>query len=185
MKTPKRATEATIGETQREKSGRVVSKALRTLVSEGRRPELAPLKGGGLIIGYVDEIHGEGGVECGAYKFTRYELLLVAGYWAEQILDIELDWFYNRQADGEECRLEAHAEARLDGIAKVIGKAAVEKAIAEVESEHRECMDEEHWRIFAEGTEEERAAFANEIQRKLNDAAENTPPKGKAGRLEV
>ncbi len=172
MKTPKRATEATIGETQREKSGRVVSKALRTLVSEGRRPELAPLKGGGLIIGYVDEIHGEGGVE---YKPTRYELLVVARHWAELILDTELDWLYSRQADGEECRLEVHAEARLDRIAKVIGKAAVEKAIAEVESAQRKHMDEEHWRIFAEGTEEEWAAFVRRIPRKLNDATESTP----------
>ena len=87
---------------------------------------------------------------------TRYEMLALARHWRSRILDIELEWFYFQQTGSSEIRVGPYANRRLRRIADVIGEAAVEEVVTEVEEEQRRRMGEEHWRIFTEGTQEEK-----------------------------
>ena len=47
---------------------------------------LAPLGGGGFLVGYVDDVHGRGAKECPEYVPTRHELAKLAAHWYEEIL---------------------------------------------------------------------------------------------------
>ena len=129
------------------------------LPPEGRDPLLAPWKAGPFRTGYLDEIHGDGGAECTAYSPTQHELLVIARHWLRRRLDIRLDWFYFQRSSSSGIRLEPYASKRLSRIAGVIGKAAVEEVVTEVEEEQRRRMGEEDWRVFVEGTDEERNAI--------------------------
>ena len=125
------------------------------LAPEGRETFLAPLVGKGVTIGFVEEIHGCGGVECGEYKPTQYELEALATHWATEIAGIQVFQFYTQQTCCHESRLEPYAAMRLKRIAHSIGKEAVKKATKKVWEEERKRMGEDDWRIFTEGTSAE------------------------------
>jgi hypothetical protein len=136
------------------------------LPEEGKDLLIAPWKPG---IGFVDAIHGDGGAECEEYRPTRYELEQLARFWAKEILDIQVFWFYYAQSGSTEIRLEPYARTRLHRIRQTLGKDTVKAIVDAVRDQERQRMGEEDWRIFSEGTEEEVKAFQDKIQRQLDE----------------
>jgi hypothetical protein len=165
------------GETKRPKH--------RKLAPEAKDPILAPIGRKGMVIGYVDDIHGGGGFECGEYRPTRHELEAIATHWATRSAGIQVWRFYTRQGCSEDMRLEPYASMRLKRIADSIGEEAVRKVIDEVWEAERKKMGEEDWRVFTEGTEAEWAAVVERtyarIDEEENNREGNRPTKGPEG----
>ena len=128
------------------------------LAPEGRDPILAPILTPFGRIGFEEEIHGEMGLECEAYKPTRYELTVVAEHWFKEVADIWVWWFYFDVAGGPEGRLEPYARMRIERIADVLGAEVLDEISERVWKEQRDRMGEEDWRVFRNGTPEERDA---------------------------
>jgi hypothetical protein len=99
---------------------------------------LAPLRvGPGLVIGYVEEIHGPDSEECAEYRPTRHEVRQLVRHWAKVRLDIALDWFFYEMTGSREIRLGPYADARLARLEEVLGAEAVRQVVAEVEAEQK------------------------------------------------
>lgn len=133
----------------------------RKLAPEGKDPIVAPIGGKGMVIGYVEDIHGDGGVECEEYKPTRHELQALATHWAKEIAGTHVWWFYTQTVNSSEMRLEPYAYMRLKRIADSIGQEAVTDAFEKAWEAERKQMGEEDWRVFTEGTKAERDAVAD------------------------
>jgi hypothetical protein len=88
------------------------------------------------------------------YPLMHFELLVLARYWAKDVLMTELDIFYDGDSADFDWRLPSCAKGRLGLIAAVLGPDAVREAFAEVEAEARRRMSAEEWRVFTEGGDE-------------------------------
>jgi hypothetical protein len=153
----------------------------KQLAPEGREPHLAAKCGPDFRIGFVDDIHGEGGTEVPGFIPTVEELRQLARHWEETALDIEVFWFYYNSPSSKESRMRPYARMRVKRIASLIGWDAVDKVIDEVEDRERERMGPEDWRIFTKGTEAEQAAVSEKALAEIEASIE----KKTRGRAEV
>jgi hypothetical protein len=117
------------------------------------------------FIGHVDEVNGSGALEIPAFVPTRGELLQLVRYWYERILDIQWFWYMYGQTGSMEIRLEPFAHRRISRIADLIGQKAVDEVVEKTTEEFRKGIDAETWRIFTDGTREEREEYADQIDR--------------------
>ena len=88
-------------------------------------------------------------------------------HWAAEIIDLDFDYFLYGSTGSWEWRTREYANRRLNTIAKAIGDAEVTKAFRQVEDDFGKKVDARAWRIFKEGTQEERESFQREVQEKL------------------
>jgi hypothetical protein len=124
---------------------------------------LDPGGDGQLVIGYVDEVNGEGAEEL-PFVATRHELRQLANYWAKVILDTEYVWWFLYETTGTDISHRwAFAHRRINRIADLLGEEAVRHALKEAEAEFAEQCDPRHWKIFKHGTAAEREAVVMEI----------------------
>ena len=100
-----------------------------------RDPSIAPLVGGGFAVGYVDEIHGEGGVEIESFNPTRHEVLQLVKHYAQAILHIKWGWLTMDCVGSSDRRERNFAIARIEQIRTCIGTTLVESVMDEVCSE--------------------------------------------------
>jgi hypothetical protein len=120
--------------------------------------------------GHVDEVNGPGAVEVPEFVPTRHELFQLAKVWVTILLDMNFFWFLYEQTGCREARLKPFAIRRLDRIEKQLGEDLMDKACKEAEDEFAKTVDAEAWRVFRNGTPEERAAFQEEVQREIHRA---------------
>jgi hypothetical protein len=92
----------------------------------------AVVAGGGFRIGFVEEIHGEGGRPCPEYVPTRHELMILFRHWAEVQLRIEAEWAVTAQVGSDEIRRQPYAIRRWCAIRKLIGEDKADEAHAEI-----------------------------------------------------
>jgi hypothetical protein len=54
---------------------------------------LGPMNTGSVVIGLVDEIVGDGGVEVPGCVATKYEWIQILKHWASEIIDLDFSYF--------------------------------------------------------------------------------------------
>jgi hypothetical protein len=123
---------------------------------------------GGFVMGQVHEVNGPGAAEV-VFMPTRHEAVQLAKYWFQVAIEIEYRWFLFDQVDSNESLLKAFAYRRVRTIAKVIGEVEVREANRQVEEELSKKNDPKYWKAFRFGTDQERLAVQEEIQRKLEE----------------
>jgi hypothetical protein len=133
---------------------------------------LGPRQAGPFVIGLVDSIAGEGGVEVREFVATKHELLVLARHWATEIIDLGFAYFLYGCTGSSEWRTRVYADRRLSTIAKAIGEEEVRNAFTQAEQAFAKGVDQQAWRIFTEGTQEEQERFQQEVQENLARADE-------------
>ncbi len=128
---------------------------------------LGPMHAGSIVIGLVDEIVGEGGVEVTGCVATQYEWIQIVKHWVAEMIDLDFDYFLYGSTGSTEWRLREYAERRLNTIAKSIGEEEVKRAFKQAEQEFAKGVDQLAWKAFR-GTAEERDAFQAEIAREMS-----------------
>jgi hypothetical protein len=129
---------------------------------------LGPMHAGSIVIGLVDEIVGEGGVEVPGGVATKYEWIYIVKHWAAEIIDLDFSYFLYGCTGSSEWRTHAYANRRLNTIARFVGEEEVKRAFKQTEQEFAKGVDQRAWRIFMEGTQEQRQAFQEEISREMS-----------------
>jgi hypothetical protein len=119
-------------------------------------------------IGHVPEVNGAGAQEFPEFRATKHELITLAKYWAEIAIDVEYWWFLYEQVCGSEVRRHSFARARVNRISGLIGE-EVDLAIEEVYQSYGARQNNKAWETFLHGSEAERAALQEEIQRSLRN----------------
>jgi hypothetical protein len=133
------------------------------------------IAGGGLIIGSVDAINGQDGEEM-EFPVTKHELRALAAHWWTERLDHDFDWFVYQQTGSSEWRWSVYITRRLNRLGQILGEEAMDKAFDDAAARWRKLykIDDEDWRVFTEGTEEQQEAWR---EKKLAEVAQ---PEGKA-----
>jgi hypothetical protein len=90
------------------------------------------------------------------FKTTRFELQHLAQYWASIRLDYYLTTFATGTCGGSERRRAQYANSRLDQLAETLGADAVQAAENEVADEERKKVGPEYWRVYTQGSNDER-----------------------------
>ncbi len=118
------------------------------------------IAGGGLIIGSVDAINGQDGEEV-EFPVTKHELRALAAYWWTERLDHDFDWFVYQQTGSSEWRWSAYISRRLNRLGQILGEEAMDKAFDDAAARWRKLykIDDEAWRVFTDGTEEQQEAW--------------------------
>lgn len=129
--------------------------------------DLGPTYAGSFSIGFVDFIAGEGGVEVPGFAATKHEILELVRYWATKVLDLNFTFFAYDASGSSDWRIWFFANRRLDTITKLIGKEDVRKAFKQAEQAFSQSVDQRAWRIFIDGTPEEREQFQREVEEEL------------------
>jgi hypothetical protein len=112
-------------------------------------------------VGFVEEISGEDGKECPEFVATRHEINRIAGYWIDEHLEQDFYFFITQSTGSCEWRRSIFMRRRLDRLAEVLG----EKSMTELWDDtvtrfrQRHTLSDEDWRIFRDGTEEERETW--------------------------
>jgi hypothetical protein len=130
---------------------------------------LGAMRCGTFSIGYVEEVNGTGAQEVQEFLPTRHELLQLVKYWARVDVDIEYFYFCCQQSGSTEMRRSTFARRRLARIADLLGDEAVDQAIEEAFADYGKDQDPRVWNIFLNGTEEERKALREELDRKMQE----------------
>lgn len=81
---------------------------------------LLPDVGGGLILGYVDDVNGSGAAEV-PFLPTRHELGVLARYWGGVVAEIEDVWAALQSVGSEDMRVRWFALRRMHRIADLVG----------------------------------------------------------------
>jgi len=124
------------------------------------------------VVGYVDEVSGPNSVEMPEFVATRYELIQLAKYWATIVIDLRFDYFLDGATGSSEYRLSAFANRRVARIVEILGEEEINKVIDQAYEEYGKEPDPTAWSIFLNGTQEEKEAFQDEIQQRINEQIE-------------
>jgi hypothetical protein len=126
---------------------------------------LMPSGNPGVIIGYVDEVNGEGAKEIAGFVATRHELLELTKYWAQRVLDSEFFVFHTAQIGSDDLRIGPYGNRRIDRIAELIGKEPVDAVVKQVQDDFAKEQDPRIWEIFTRGDKAQYLAFDKEVAR--------------------
>jgi hypothetical protein len=126
-----------------------------------------PSRGGGFIIGHVDEVNGPGATEVAEFVPTRHELIQLVKYWTERIVERQYQYFLTGCSGSSDIRLEPYAWRRVGRIAGLLGKKRVNRVLREVRASYAENQDKELWEIFTKGTPEQQEAVSAEMHRQV------------------
>jgi|ERR1700733_4123504 len=129
---------------------------------------LGPMHAGSIVIGLVDEIVGEGGVEVPSCVVTKYEAIQIVKHWAAEMIDLDFSYFLYGCTGSSEWRTREYANRRLNTIAKSLGEEEVKGAFKQAEEAFGKTVDRRAWRVFMEGTKEEQEAFQAEVAREMS-----------------
>ena len=122
--------------------------------------DLGPRRAGPFIVGLVDFIAGQGGLEVpGFVQLVRY--------WATEIIELDFEFFLYGSSGSTKWRTHVFAHRRSSTISSVIGEEEVTKAVMQAEQGFAKGVDQQTWKIFTTGTKEERERFQNEVQERL------------------
>jgi hypothetical protein len=112
-------------------------------------------RGGDASTFRVDQIDKDGRVADGrdeGWHFPEFvpvrdELLELARYWASRVIELTTYFVYDEQISGVEGRIIKFGRERLDEIAELLGREAVEAVWSEVARPYKSQMRERDWAI--------------------------------------
>lgn len=132
---------------------------------------LALIAGNGVGIGCGDSANGIGAEEMAVFAATRDEVRQLYKYWAQQAIEIALDWFLYQQIGGSESRLRSYAGHRLGCIEETLGPEECDALWTATEAEMAaRCGD--LWRMFKEDDQVARDRRLDEIFSPVADGGE-------------
>ncbi len=106
-------------------------------------------KPGYFVVGYVDEVNGQGAVAVPKFTASRYELLALLKHWAEIKIDIEFWWFSSGWVGSSETRQQVFAASVVNRIADALAdEESVRAAIDEVYEGYGKRHDGLAWKVF-------------------------------------
>lgn len=116
---------------------------------------------GPFVIGRVEAINGRGGEEVTEFVATRHELQRLAAYWWTERLDHDFYYFVTESSGSTEWRWSKYIDRRLDRLHGILGKVAIGKTFDDAAARWRQLrkIDDETWRVFTEGNDEEQEAW--------------------------
>ncbi len=130
----------------------------RKIVKNADNERLMPWTSNMFVTGYVDEVNGPGASEVVDFVPTRHELIQLARYWAQTLLDNHW-WYFSVGQDGSTgWRERQFASLRLGRLACVLGDPEVDRIVDRVwDGFSRRIPDHEKpfWNIFLNGSKEE------------------------------
>jgi hypothetical protein len=137
---------------------------------------LGTMATGPFVVGSVEAINGEDGKEAPEFVATRHELKQLAAHWWTERLDHDFDWFVYQQTGSSEWRWSVYISRRLNRLGQILNEEAMDKAFDDAAARWRKLykIDDEDWRVFTEGTEEQQEDWR---EKKLAEVAQ---PEGKA-----
>jgi hypothetical protein len=119
------------------------------------------------MMGVVDRIVGEGGLEVPGFVATKDEILQLVRYWATEIIHLDFAFFLYGSTGSSEWRTREFANRRLTTISALIGEEEVNKAFRKAEHVFANGVDSRAWRIFTQGTKQEQEQFQQEVLEEL------------------
>ena len=126
---------------------------------------LGPMQVGPIVVGLVDEIVGEGGVEVPGCVITKYESVQIVKHWAAEIIDLDFSYFLHASTGSSEWRIREYANRRLNTIAQSIGEQEVETAFKQAGENFAKTVDQRAWKIFTEARRKSRNDFSRKCRR--------------------
>jgi len=117
-------------------------------------------------IGSVGPINGEDGKEVPDFVLTLHELKQLALYWMHERIDHDFEWFAYQQSGSSEWRWSVFISRRLNRLAEVLGKEAMQQVGKDAVESYRKCypsINDEDWRVFTTGTEQEQEAWRTKL----------------------
>jgi hypothetical protein len=127
---------------------------------------------GHFIVGSVDAINGEDGKEMPDFVATKHELTQLAEYWVQERIEHDFFWFAYQATGSSEWRWSVYITRRLDRLSEILGPEGMQKAWdAAIASFRKRCRDlnDEDWRVFTEGTQEEQETWRQKEFAKDNE----------------
>ncbi len=129
----------------------------------------------GVRIGHIDEMNGNASAEINLFLLTKHELLQLVKYWADVAIDLEYFFFLYEHGGSSQLGRCDFAWARVARIADLVGREEVQRAIEEVYAKFAKGTDPEAWHAFRHGTDEEKRAVRDRIQRSVMSKPDLSP----------
>ena len=145
-----------------------MNEEVRKIIQNRDNDYLLPLGNERVVIGYVDEVNGNGAIEEPGFVPTRHELLQLVQYWTERVVDIRFFWFCYQQFSSCESRMLSFAQRRISRIAELLGDEIVEKVIEDVYEKLSQRHDPRAWEVFTNGDDDQERAFHDEMGRHMS-----------------
>ena len=131
---------------------------------------LGTMNVGPCIVGSVGPINGEDGKEVPDFVPTLHELKQLARYWIGERIDSDFEWFAYQQSGSSEWRWSVFISRRLSRLAEVLGEEAVWQVGKVAVETYRKCyprINDEDWRVFTIGTEQEQEAWRTKLRKEM------------------
>jgi hypothetical protein len=131
---------------------------------------LGTMKVGPCTIGSVGPINGEDGKEVPDFVLTVHELKQLASYWMHERIDHDFDWFAYQQTGSSEWRWSVFISRRLNRLAEILGEDAMKQVRKDAVESYRKRypkINDEDWRVFTSGTEQEQEAWRTKLWKEM------------------
>jgi hypothetical protein len=125
------------------------------------------------VVGHVPEVNGLEACDVP----TKHELIQIAKYWLQRVLNIQLWFFATGQRGSSEWREDFYAALRIHRIAAIVPEQELNQAIEEVERDFKQerKISDEDWDIFKNGTQEQWKSFQYKLWREFESQNSETP----------
>jgi hypothetical protein len=125
----------------------------------------------------INEVNGSEACEVPQFVPTKHELIQIAKYWFQRLLNIQLWFFATGQSGSSEWREDFYAALRIDRIAEIVPEQELNQAIEEVDRDFKQDkkISDEDWNIFKNGTHEQRMLYQERFWREVESQNSETP----------
>jgi len=129
------------------------------------------------VVGYVPEVNGSEACEVPQFVPTKHELIQIAKYWFQRLLNIQFWFSATGQSGSSEWREAAYARRRINRMAEILPEQELNQAIEEVERDFKQerKISDEDWDIFNNGTHEQRMLYQERFWREVESQNSETP----------
>jgi hypothetical protein len=97
---------------------------------------------------------------------TIHELKQLASYWMHERIDNDFESFAYQETGSSEWRWSVFISRRLNRLAEILGAEAMQQVRKDAVESYRKCyprINDEDWRVFTTGTEEEQEAWRRKL----------------------
>ena len=132
---------------------------------------LGTMNVGHCTVGSVGPINGEDGKEVPDFVPTLHELKQLASYWVHERIDHDFEWFAYQQTGSSEWRSSVFISRRLNRLAEILGEDAMQQVRKDAVEAYRKCypkINDEDWRVFTTGTEQEQEAWRMKFWKEMS-----------------
>jgi hypothetical protein len=136
---------------------------------------LGAMRVGRCTVGSIDPINGEDGKEKPDFVPTLHELKQLASYWIDERIDHDFDWFAYQQTGSSEWRWSVFISRRLDRLTEILGEEAMQQVRKDAVASYRKrypSINDEDWRVFTIGTDEEQEAWRTKLWKEMSSGTQ-------------